>query len=91
MPRLKPYSRSACSCSLDTLASMPPICAQPPKRYAVLRRMMSKCSSSVMPASPFFVSWYSSPSIIRSVTSHRLRMISSSSCVNAIAIDLMYR
>ena len=40
----------------STLPSMPPICAQPPNRYAVLRRMMSKCSSSVMSASPFLVS-----------------------------------
>ena len=40
-----------------TLPSMPPICAQPPNRYAVLRRMISKCSSSVMSASPFLVSW----------------------------------
>ena len=75
-PRLKPYSRSACSCSLDTLPSTPPIWAQPPNRYAVLRRMMSKCSSSVMSASPFLVSWYSSPSIILSVTSHSRRTMS---------------
>ena len=77
MPRLKPYSRSARCCSAVTSPSMPPICAQPPNRYAVLRRMMSKCSSSVMSTSPFFVSWYSSPSIIRSVTSHSSRTTSS--------------
>src|SRR3979409_687765 len=53
MPRLNPYSCSACSRSPDTLPSMPPICAQPPNRYAVLRRMMSKCSSSGMAASLF--------------------------------------
>ena len=41
----------------STSPSMPPICAQPPNRYAVLRRMMSKCSSSVMSTSPFLVSW----------------------------------
>jgi hypothetical protein len=37
--------------------STPPICAQPPNRYAVLRRMISKCSSSVMSTSPVLVSW----------------------------------
>ena len=40
-----------------TSPSMPPICAQPPNRYAVLRRMISKCSSSVMSTSPVLVSW----------------------------------
>ena len=39
-----------------TPPSMPPICAQPPKRNAVLRRMISKCSSSEMSTSPVLVS-----------------------------------
>ena len=37
--------------------SMPPILAEPANRYAVLRRMMSKCSSSVRSTTPFFVNW----------------------------------
>ncbi len=48
MPRLKPYSRSAVRCSGVLVPSRPPISAQPANRKAVLRRMISKCSSSVI-------------------------------------------
>ncbi len=36
----------------------------PAEQVRRLASMMSKCSSSVMSASPFLVSWYSSPSIM---------------------------
>ena len=52
----------------------PQLCA--PRNCAVLRRMMSKCSSSVIAASPFLVSWYS-PWSCAGVTSHSRRTMSS--------------